>query len=198
MKHLNLSLYKLNSSYSPLLYKIVTLHTQIYNEQNHLHVDSRGASYLSPFSHSGIVPRHPLLWEEAQYSWVFVSFFYGFWWQSSTCTMTYVSPPPRWDEASVLTFTPFPVPRGGGARGESSGAPRLGDCVQHARSKHDDLSEVGVGVGVGVEVGVRSRGGAERHTAPQHEWNHFSRICPAAWGPSTSMLILWLTFKSPN
>ena len=107
MKHLNLSLYKLNSSYSPLLYKIVTLHTQIYNEQNHLHVDSRGASYLSPFSHSGIVPHHPLLWEEAQYSWVFVSFFYGFWWQSSTCTMTYVSPPPRWDEASVLTFTPL-------------------------------------------------------------------------------------------
>lgn len=38
MKHLNFNLYNLNSSYSPLLYKIVTLHTQIYNKQNNLHV----------------------------------------------------------------------------------------------------------------------------------------------------------------
>lgn len=43
-----------------------------------------------------------------------------------------------------------------------------------------------------------SRGGMERHTAPQREWNHFSRICQAAWGPSISMLILSLTFNSPN
>jgi len=70
MKHLNFNLYNLNS-YSPLLYKIVTLHTQIYNKQNNLHV--REPRSQLPVTVLVRVLCHPLFPERGT-----VLLFYGF------------------------------------------------------------------------------------------------------------------------
>ena len=64
MRHLDFNLYNLNSSYSPLLYKIVTLHTQIYNKQNNLHGK---IAQVPATCHRLRVLCHPLFQKEAQY-----------------------------------------------------------------------------------------------------------------------------------
>lgn len=128
MKHLNFNLYNLNSSYSPLLYKIVTLHTQIYNKQNNLHgKDSLGPSYLSPFNHSNSFVSSTV----SERGTVLFFFFYGF--GDSRQFVQWTTFPLILGETKLQSWLspPFQGPHRGGERGKSSGTPLLRNPMEY-------------------------------------------------------------------